>query len=351
MTKEDQIDFVKGEQVVQFEKPSEAIVETDDGFEVVKSLGWVKFSAAFRKNMLKKLKGAKLGIFICICLHLNENGEAFPGIDKIAEETGYHRDTIMVEIAEMELIPGLMRVTRERGKPNHYIPAFVARGAGKNPVVGNFLRVGQPAGSPVEEIPTTLEPTSLENPDSKESLRKKEKKNNLDMLALTRKILEGSMSIENAIAAGIPVTEEMRKAAEVRDLAPKSFEAALGFSKPLPWWSNKDWTKFAVWVVEQFIADPRIFEKFETWRATPFIRGSISNQRIRGFVTEFYDAFDMFQKTVKKEEPEYVPPVVDSPYARSLETTPRPRTDEEQAKYEEVRARMRANAAKSKHPA
>ena len=344
-------DYFAGEQVVQFEKPSEAIVETNDGYEVVKSLGWVKFSAAFRKNMLKKLKGAKLGIFICICLHLNENGEAFPGIEKIAEETGYHRDTVMVEIAEMELIPGLMRVTRERGKPNHYIPAFVARGAGKEPVVGNFLRVGQPVGLPVEKTPTTLEPTSLENPDSKESKREKEKKSTFDMLNLTRKILEGSMTIENAIAAGVPVTEDMRRAAEVRDLAPKSFEAALGFSKPLPWWSNKDWTNFSVWVVEQYIADVRVFEKFEAWRNTPFVKGSISNQRIRGFITEFYDAFDMFTKTVKKDEPEYVPPVVDSPYAQTVDTVFAPMTDEQKAEYEAVRARMHAKAAKEKRPA
>ena len=345
----DLIEYVEGEQVVQFEKPSEAIVETNDGYEVVKSLGWVKFSAAFRKNMLKKLKGAKLGIFICICLHLNENGESFPGIDKIAEETGYHRDTVMVEIAEMEQIPGLMRVTRERGKANHYIPAFVARGAGKEPA-GKILRVGQPVGLPVEETPTTLEPTSLENPDSKESLREKDKKKTFDMLALTRKIIEGSMTIENAIARDVPVTEDMRKAAEARDQAPKSFEAALGFSTPLPWWSKQDWTKFSVWVVEQYIADQRIFEKFEAWRNTPFVKGSISNQRIRGFVKEFYDAFDMFMKTVKKDEP-YVPPVVDSPYAKTAGQVFAPMSAELRAKHEEVRAKLRAKATKEKRPA
>ena len=177
------------------------------------------------------------------------------------------------------------------------------------------------------------------------------RKKTIDMLTLTRKILEGSMTIENAIAAGVPVTEDMRKAAEARDQAPKSFEAALGFSKPLPWWSSKEWTTFSVWVVEQYIADARIFEKFEAWRNTPFVKGSISNQRIRGFVAEFYDAFDMFSKTIKKDEPEYIPPVVDSPYAQTADTVFAPMTDEQKAEYEAVRARMRAQAAKSKHPA
>lgn len=177
------------------------------------------------------------------------------------------------------------------------------------------------------------------------------RKKTFDMLALTRKILEGSMTIENALAAGVPVTEDMRKAAEARDQAPKSFEAALGFSKPLPWWSSKEWTTFSVWVVEQYIADARIFEKFEAWRNTPFVKGSISNQRVRGFVTEFYDAFDMFSKTIKKDEPEYVPPVVDSPYAQTVDTVFAPMSPELKARHEAVRAKLNANVAKEKRPA
>lgn len=178
-----------------------------------------------------------------------------------------------------------------------------------------------------------------------------QKKKTFDMLTLTRKILEGSMTIENAIAVGVTVTEDMRKAAEARDQAPKSFEAALGFSKPLPWWSSKEWTTFSVWVVEQYIADQRIFEKFEAWRNTPFVKGSISNQRIRGFVTEFYDAFDMFLKTIKKDEPEYVPPVVDSPYAQTADKVFAPMSPELKARHEAVRAKLNANVAKEKRPA
>lgn len=314
---------IKPEAVVQFERPSEQLVETDDGYELVKSMGWIKFSAAFRKNMLKQLKGAKLGIFICICLHLNEKGVSFPGIDLIASETGYHRDTVMVEIAEMEKIPGLMQVLRQRGQKNKYIPAFVSRGAGKEPVVGkirplSIQPVGQPVGSPVEDLPTGFEPTSLENPDSKKSEDKKEKKTTPDFSAL-RKIIEGSLTIENAIAVGVTVTEDMRQAAAARDLAPKAFEGALGFSTALPWWSNKDWTSFAVWVVERYIADPRIFEKFEIWRNTKFVKGSISNNRIRGFVAEFYDSFDMFMKSAKLENKTYQQPTeIDTPFARAL---------------------------------
>jgi DnaD/phage-associated family protein len=162
------VQLLHGEAVVQFEKPSDQIVETEDGYEVVESLGWIKFSTAFRNRMLKTLKGAKLSIFISICLHLNEHGESFPGLAKIAEETGYHRDTVIVEIQEMELIPGLMKVLRARGKVNHYRPAFAARGKGNEPV-GKIL----PVGSPVGKTSTGLGKTSRGKSDSKKKRGKK----------------------------------------------------------------------------------------------------------------------------------------------------------------------------------
>jgi len=151
--------------VVQFEKPSEQIAEYQGEYKLVKSLGWIKFSAEFRNSMLAKLKGAKLSIFISICLHLNENGESFPGIDKIAKETGYNRDTIMNAIAEMEEIPNLLKVLRKQGKVNRYRPAFAARGAGNEPV--GFSDQSDFPEEPVQKNTTGLSQTSLENLDSK----------------------------------------------------------------------------------------------------------------------------------------------------------------------------------------
>jgi DNA-binding Lrp family transcriptional regulator len=182
-----------------------------------------------------------------------------------------------------------------------------------------------------------------------ESIKKevKEKKNHLDAFATLRKIILGSLTIENAISIGVPVTEDMRKAAAARDQAPKAFEGALGFSTALPWWSNKDWTDFSVWVVERYIADPRIFERYEKWRTTPFVKGAISNQRIRGFIKEFYDSFDMFAKTVKPASQEInpAPIVVDSPYARSYDTPPEPPSAEFLARKQEIFDRMNKKKA------
>jgi len=103
-------------------------------------------------------------------------------------------------------------------------------------------------------------------------------------------------SIQAAIFGGMPITEEMMIEARLKDEAPKMFEAALGFSRPLAWTSDKDWTAFEAWVLGVYRTDPKAFERFETWRNTPYVKGSISNNRIRGFVNEFYDAWDMFKK-------------------------------------------------------
>lgn len=156
-------------QVVQFENPSETLVETEAGYEVVRSLGWIKLSSHFREKMLAELKGAKLGVFICVCLHLNNRGESFPGIDTIARETGYNRDTVMQAITEMEAIPNLLSVLRRRGRPNIYSPLFVSRGTAE-PVVKIRL-VGK---QPVQKTPTTFPLTSPEKYDSKKIKRVKD---------------------------------------------------------------------------------------------------------------------------------------------------------------------------------
>jgi hypothetical protein len=112
------------------------------------------------------------------------------------------------------------------------------------------------------------------------------------------------LSIENAIYANQPVTQEIMDKANLRDLAPKMFEKALGFSKPLPWWNGKEWTAFGEWVCERYAESKSSFGEYNIWRATPYTKGGMANTRIRGFITEFYDSWDMFQmsKTPKTDE-------------------------------------------------
>lgn len=109
-------------------------------------------------------------------------------------------------------------------------------------------------------------------------------------------------TIEQAIFTGVPVTEELTQKENMRDLAPKMFERALGFSKPLPWWTGKDWDAFGEWVCQRYAESKTCFGEYNIWRNTPYTKGGMSNNRIRGFVTEFYDSWDMFMMSRKPVE-------------------------------------------------
>ena len=54
------------------------------------------------RDHLAKFKGARLGVFLAIALHSDEDGWSKPGIDLISRETGYNRDTISAAITELD---------------------------------------------------------------------------------------------------------------------------------------------------------------------------------------------------------------------------------------------------------
>jgi hypothetical protein len=58
------------------------------------------------RDILYHFKGAKLGVFLCIALHADENGLAYPGYELIQKETGYSMSTIneaLDSLCEMEI--------------------------------------------------------------------------------------------------------------------------------------------------------------------------------------------------------------------------------------------------------
>jgi hypothetical protein len=79
----------------------------------------VQLSVKFREKQLRQLKGPILGVFICIALHINEQGLAWPSCALIGKETGYARDTIFCCLRSLERMGYLSRVqlsNRETGK-------------------------------------------------------------------------------------------------------------------------------------------------------------------------------------------------------------------------------------------
>lgn len=152
----------------------------------------------------------------------------------------------------------------------------------------------------------------LQNGETESQIRETESPNgdsiNSPHTVLTQSVkddVEKNLSIENAIFLGKTVTREILKNQSLKDIAPKMFEKALGFSKPLPWWSDKEWTAFAEWVCARYSENIICFGEYNIWRNTKYTKGGLSNSRIRGFVMEFYDSWDMFMmsKQPVQEEP------------------------------------------------
>ena len=130
--------------------------------------------------------------------------------------------------------------------------------------------------------------------------------------ALSLRAFQPPKTIEEAIFRGVPVTEELADAANLRDTAPKMFEKALGFSKALPWWDgDKEWKALGEWVCERYAESKTSFGEYNIWRNTKYTKGGIANTRLRGFPAEFYDSWDMFMMSgghkTDDARPEYQP--------------------------------------------
>jgi DNA-binding MarR family transcriptional regulator len=76
---------------------------TDTGSQERKKTTYVKFSVTFREKQLRQLKGAPLAVFICLALHIQEDGTCFPSVSLISRETGYNKDTVFKALKRLEL--------------------------------------------------------------------------------------------------------------------------------------------------------------------------------------------------------------------------------------------------------
>lgn len=127
------------------------------------------------RDYLHYLKGAKLHVFLAICLHANENGWAWPSVKLLEKETGYSGGTINdalnelceIEINEERLLLRFQPKSKEDGKfhSNHYLifpsPEEVEEYRNKGiPHTAHNL--------PLRENPVTVKPPDKEEPPFKE---------------------------------------------------------------------------------------------------------------------------------------------------------------------------------------
>ena len=82
---------------------------TDTGEQDHTTKTFVKFSVKFREQQLAQLKGAPLSVFICLALHIAENGSCFPSVSLICKETGYNRDTVFDALKKLEFMGYIAR--------------------------------------------------------------------------------------------------------------------------------------------------------------------------------------------------------------------------------------------------
>lgn len=272
----------QGDNAAEIHPPKTIQVIQDKGLVEYRVWGWVKISAKFISH-IKRLRGAKLSIWQVLACSIDENGKCSLTIKELCELTGYSHTEVLDSLKELDEM-GYLSIDRS-GKKNLYTPEFAARGIDRNP---SETLVKKLDSTPVYQVESTplLEKSASSIKELKELI---------------------PLSIENAIYAGVEVTKEMVQTDELRNLAPRMFEKALGFSKPLPWWNGKEWTAFGDWVCEQYAESKTAFGEYNIWRHTPYTKGGMANTRIRGFVTEFYDSWDMFKMSKKQpaEQSEY----------------------------------------------
>ena len=83
---------------------------TDTGTTGKRSQVSVQLSVRFRDKQLRQLKGPVLAVFLCIALHINEEGRAWPSAALIGQETGYIEDTVFGCLKRLELMGYISRV-------------------------------------------------------------------------------------------------------------------------------------------------------------------------------------------------------------------------------------------------
>jgi biotin operon repressor len=127
MTEETRDGLAMAGPIMQFEPPGHQVIKTETGFKEVETPGWIKFGIAFR-NILGQLKGARLSVFMAICLHVNEKGEAWPSLDTLVAETGYQRAAVVEAIKHLSDM-GLVDIDRASHRSNTYRPMYAAYGS------------------------------------------------------------------------------------------------------------------------------------------------------------------------------------------------------------------------------
>jgi hypothetical protein len=176
------------EKAAIIERPRKTHAVGDSGLEEYQLYGWVKMSAKFCAH-IKNLRGAKLAIWLCLALSIDEDGECKLSQKELCEITGYSHTEVIESVKELDEM-GFLSVDRS-GKKNLYSPVFVAKGKGNSPSKETLVKKLDSTPADSNESSPLLEnsvPTSIKKEQEYVNLSKEEidqaKKRFDDILAM-----------------------------------------------------------------------------------------------------------------------------------------------------------------------
>lgn len=165
--------------------PTNVIQEGDDGLpEERTDEAWIKISTAFLRTM-KKLRGAKLAVWMAIALRINEKYVSFPSIKKIQDDTGLSNREVISTVKELEEM-GYLKVRRGGTHNTYYVKMFAGFGA-SDPILP-----GSEESSPVNSATSVV--NSVNASPVKSSLKQEEREQNKRVPEKKGDILDGILA-------------------------------------------------------------------------------------------------------------------------------------------------------------
>lgn len=266
---QDQASYETDQPAAIIDPPRNVKALRDKGLVEYKAWGWVKTSAQFRYH-IKILRGAKHDIWHYLALGVDEYGKCKETIKDICEGTGYSHTEVINSLRELDEL-GYLSVQKD-ARGNTYTPEFVARGRDNNPTDKSVVKIVD--STPVYQVDST---PSLENADP--SIKRVKRVNTTSQIK----------GIESAMFSGRPVTNDDLP---IMEIALKEFESSLSLPANWQWYPAKSgdesaWRELRDFVLAKWQEDNQAFRKYAAWRATPYVKGALSNVAIGRKPTEF----------------------------------------------------------------
>ena len=138
-----------------------------DGTTYTREDIYVRLYVPFRDQMLRKLKGPKLSVYLCIALHCGKGMESWPSLQTIMKETGYSNRAVIDAIRDLSEM-GMIDVLQVGDPKTHQASRYLVKG---------YLAMGaSEPSSPalVNDVHEASEPSSHQEEPCKNKPCKKE---------------------------------------------------------------------------------------------------------------------------------------------------------------------------------